>query len=165
MTKKQVWLYTCDHCGKYGRSGGHMARHEKSCTANPARICRMCAAMGLGKSTVAELRALLPAHDKTLSKWRPAVSGDTEAPFDKNVDVQDYRDAITAEVVKALPALTEAAGGCPACMLAALRQHGLGWLPRTAWNFKAALAEAWANSNDAAATRGYEDGQRANMCW
>lgn len=41
MTKKQVWRYFCDHCKKGGLSAGHMKNHEKHCTANPERICRM----------------------------------------------------------------------------------------------------------------------------
>jgi len=41
MTRKQVWQYRCDFCGKRGYSSGHMKSHEKSCTANPDRECRM----------------------------------------------------------------------------------------------------------------------------
>ena len=42
MRKKQVWRYWCDFCKKSGCSGGHMKRHELTCTANPNRSCRMC---------------------------------------------------------------------------------------------------------------------------
>jgi hypothetical protein len=41
VTKKQVWQYRCEFCGKRGYSAGHMTAHEKRCTANPNRICRM----------------------------------------------------------------------------------------------------------------------------
>lgn len=41
MTKKQVWRYYCEFCKKGSLSGGHMGSHEKYCTANPNRICRM----------------------------------------------------------------------------------------------------------------------------
>lgn len=41
MTKKQIWRYECDFCSKRGLSSGHMSTHEKRCTANPNRVCRM----------------------------------------------------------------------------------------------------------------------------
>jgi len=40
MTRRQVWQYRCEFCGKRGLSSGHMKAHEKSCTANPERVCR-----------------------------------------------------------------------------------------------------------------------------
>ena len=42
MRKKMVWRYWCDFCGKGGCSAGHMAAHEKHCTLNPQRECRVC---------------------------------------------------------------------------------------------------------------------------
>ena len=42
MKRAQRWRYYCDHCGKCGGSGGHMQKHEASCTANPKRVCRYC---------------------------------------------------------------------------------------------------------------------------
>jgi hypothetical protein len=47
-TKKQVWQYRCDFCTKRNLSAGSIAKHEKHCTMNPARICRMCVAGGIG---------------------------------------------------------------------------------------------------------------------
>lgn len=42
MTKKKVNRYYCDFCRKAGCSSGHMKKHEKHCTANPNRACRLC---------------------------------------------------------------------------------------------------------------------------
>lgn len=42
MTRKPTWRYKCDFCGKIGYSGGSMAKHEKHCTANDDRECRVC---------------------------------------------------------------------------------------------------------------------------
>jgi hypothetical protein len=42
MTRKQTWRYKCDFCGKTGYSAGSMGKHEKHCTANPNRECRVC---------------------------------------------------------------------------------------------------------------------------
>lgn len=49
MKKTKVWRYQCecDFCGKKNFSPGHMANHEKHCTKNPDRECRLCEAAGL----------------------------------------------------------------------------------------------------------------------
>ena len=35
--------YYCDHCNKGNGSPSAMRRHERGCTANPNRVCGMCA--------------------------------------------------------------------------------------------------------------------------
>lgn len=35
--------YYCDHCNKGSGSPSAMKRHERGCTANPQRVCGMCA--------------------------------------------------------------------------------------------------------------------------
>jgi hypothetical protein len=35
--------YYCDHCNKGNGSPSAMKRHERGCTANPNRVCGMCA--------------------------------------------------------------------------------------------------------------------------
>lgn len=42
MEKKKVWRYYCDFCKKSNCSGAAMSKHEKHCTSNPDRECRMC---------------------------------------------------------------------------------------------------------------------------
>ena len=39
-------VYYCEFCKKKGLSSGHMHSHEKHCTANPKRDCRMCKTNG-----------------------------------------------------------------------------------------------------------------------
>jgi len=34
--------YYCDHCNKGTGSASFMRRHERGCTNNPQRVCRMC---------------------------------------------------------------------------------------------------------------------------
>lgn len=41
MKKKKVWRYWCEFCKKAGQSASHMSRHEKHCTLNPERECRL----------------------------------------------------------------------------------------------------------------------------
>jgi hypothetical protein len=133
MNRKRVWRYYCDFCKKAGCSAGHMASHEKGCTANPNRICR--------------------AHDR-LSDHQP------QRPIGELVLVLHGKNP--TEEVEALRELT---GGCPMCMLAAIRQcgrqvaadedgPGFGF----PFEFKKELEKAWDNANEAAALPEYYGG-------
>lgn len=96
MKKKKVWRYTCDHCQKSSGSASFISRHERHCTKNPNRICRMCARVG-----------------------------DTQAPIDTLIDALEFRHIPPSDLdwVEVHPdKLREVAHNCPACMLAALRQ-------------------------------------------
>ncbi len=63
MTRKPSYRYKCDFCGKTSGSGGHMARHEKHCTLNPQRVCRVCKETGLEEQDMATLIAALGTGD------------------------------------------------------------------------------------------------------
>lgn len=100
MKKRKVWRYTCEFCGKSSCSGGHTASHERHCTKNPQRICRMCARVGDAQSPIAELTAAI--------YYAPAPS-----PFFDDQPV----------VSRKLDRLRTVSHNCPACVLAALRQE------------------------------------------
>lgn len=119
MTKKKTWRYKCDHCGKIGYSGASMAKHEKHCTLNDNRECRVCKMMEGSQEPMAEL---------------------------------------VAAARLGLARLEEVAGGCPACMLAAIRRIPIHYpgghedsegdsLAR--WKYKDAMKEVWATINEA----------------
>lgn len=57
MTRKPAWRYKCDFCGKTGYSAGHMRKHEKHCTANDNRECRVCKLMEGEQKPMADLVA------------------------------------------------------------------------------------------------------------
>ena len=95
MKKKQVWRYWCGYCNKAGLSASHMMKHEKHCTMNPDRECRMCKHVGQngqGLSLLVEMaRQFTPTEEgaKTLA-WE----------------------------------LEQEAGNCPICVYSAIRQAG-----------------------------------------
>lgn len=74
MTRKQVWQYWCEHCGKHNLSAASIAQHEKHCTKNPARICRMCKASGGEQLPIEELAACINISlpDEGLQRLRNA---------------------------------------------------------------------------------------------
>lgn len=55
MRKVKRWRYYCEFCKKSGASGGHMAAHERACTANPHRECGMCREAGLTQQRMEDL--------------------------------------------------------------------------------------------------------------
>ena len=74
MTRRQVWQYWCEHCGKHNLSAASIAQHEKHCTKNPARICRMCKASGNEQMPIEELAKCIDIslRDEGLSRLRDA---------------------------------------------------------------------------------------------
>lgn len=106
MKKKQVWRYYCEFCKKSGCSGGHMKAHELTCTANPNRECRMCGPGG--------------SYGRTLTAKRDtaALVAILATRHDPSLTATENREAIMDQ-------LREAANGCPACILAAIRQSNI----------------------------------------
>lgn len=120
MRIKQVNRYWCDYCKKASLSSGAMRKHESRCTLNPNRTCRMCDFVGgSSKPDLAALIALLPDQSEFRSEF--GAYG------------RDWDDAINA----ALPALREASGNCPCCIMAALRQRKILLPTVEAFNFSA----------------------------
>jgi hypothetical protein len=102
-----------------------MIKHERHCTMNPARSCRTCRLIDGGNGPDAEgLRALVAI----------LPSGPTPGWGEEFV-------AFMATVDAAIPKLREAAGGCPACMLAAIRQAGIPVPAIEGFDFKKEMAE------------------------
>jgi len=86
--------YYCDYCKKNGGSRHHMERHEKACTANPKRVCRVCGQKGISD----DVRKFLSGVDVL-----------------KTYEDSAYRDQVLSD-------FREVTEYCPACMLAAVRQ-------------------------------------------
>ena len=101
MKTKKVNRYYCDYCKKANCSSAGMKKHELHCTMNPERICRMCRIVGSQQVPMTKLLKILP---------------------------EGSPDNFCLEVEQALPKLRAATNGCPACMLAALRQAHINLL-------------------------------------
>lgn len=140
MHFKIVKRYYCDFCGKSGLSASHISRHEKACTLNPQRICRMCH-MDMDGTIMNENGA--QAEMETLLALLPDPK-----PY---LQVDEYGTgygSMENVVNAALPALREAAGGCPACMMAALRQKGIPIPCATEFIWNKEREQWWGRFND-----------------
>ena len=111
MKRLKKWRYYCDYCKKSGCSGGHIKRHEESCTMNPNRVCGMC------KQT-----------DEEQPKMADMIKALDVAVINEGQDNHGFDFCTIKNEKEALEALRKAANNCPACILAALRQHGYPFL-------------------------------------
>lgn len=134
MRTKKVNRYWCDFCNKAGLQAGAMRKHEKHCTLNLERTCRVCAMLvdGMGcdefeaKKPLPELISMLPDS----ARYNAESFGDAHVE-------------LTKALVEILPAFRVAAGNCPACMLAALRLAKIPVPMVDGFNFTEEMKQVW----------------------
>jgi len=111
MRSKQVTRYWCDFCNKAGLSKHAMANHEKRCTKNIDRECRVCVFVnGGGNSDRERMQKLIDLLPE---------------PIEHNYDNPSKWVAYQSELAIAMVSVRLHADNCPACILAALRQKGV----------------------------------------
>lgn len=134
MKVKKVNRYWCEFCGKASCSGGHMKKHEERCTKNPNRKCGVCKLIDQEQPSLPELIAVLPDP-------APYLNVDGEMSF--------YDGKLQEECNRLLPSLRHAAGECPACMLAAIRQRGIPVPLVSEFSFSKMMKAIWDDINEA----------------
>lgn len=117
MRTKTVTVHYCEFCRKRSFTKPAMIRHELGCTLNPNRVCGMCAI----ESEAAE-------QDDPVAKPLPELI-ELCKTFDSGWSPTNYGHDMESHQKQNTEKLREAANGCPACMLAAIRQSGNGWVP------------------------------------
>lgn len=134
MLTKTKKVYYCEFCKKHGLSAGSMATHEKHCTANPDRICRLCGETNIRK-IIEELKTKIETKK---------IHGDI--------------DGFSFMAVVRKPALSEFEQECPICTLAILRCTGLNmpWF-EIKYDYSKKMEEWWMNANEAEKKAEYQD--------
>jgi len=123
MRSKKVWRYWCDYCGRGRCNKKSIVEHELYCTKNPNRICRMCQLHEDEQQPITTLLNTLP------EPWR--LTEDEGALVEE--DIEPLRNACL---------------GCPACMLAALRQRGFSyWHYESVFDYKKEIQAYWKEYN------------------
>jgi len=113
-----------------------MKNHEKHCTMNPDRECGMCRKIGEDQEPMANLLNILPDLDAVIQSDR-----------DKFGIISELSEDGPRLIDKGIDRLRDATKGCPACMLAAIRQKELVGMHD--WDFTAACKEFWSMVNEA----------------
>ena len=132
MIVKKKNVYYCEYCNKHSLSPS-LAIHERHCTANPDRDCRLCENRNV-KEIIEKYRKYFTIH-----------------PLNK---VVKYIKEFTLEDIK-----NELDYLCPNCILTIIRclelnQYYFG--KKFAFDYKKALEEWWAIEN----ARAYEEAER-----
>ncbi len=107
MRTKKRNVYYCEYCGKHSLMP--LLKHEKHCTANPNRQCRMC---DNACGDVPEL----------IEKYKEQTKVETQYDCDEVFGNREWDE------VKEKPKLADIMDdveGCPACTLAIMRGCGL----------------------------------------
>ena len=131
--KKNV--YYCEYCNKHGLSAGSMSKHEKHCTANPDRECRLC-----GNSiNVGEVAKKLSSRFKLVDHPEENIHKFI------TIKVEWIGEKITMDE---LDDLSEC---CPICKLAIMRQSKLThWVfsdTELRFHYLEELKDFWADKN------------------
>lgn len=136
MRIKKVNRYWCDFCNKAGLQGFAMAKHEKHCTLNPDRACRVCNLLGSAPD-LQELIRMLPDPTAYNSNTTIAHSGE-----------ESEHSKLVAQLDQIYPAFREVAQGCPACMMAALRQKKIPVPMMESFDFKKEMSSIFSEINE-----------------
>src|SRR5688572_17673310 len=100
MKTEKKNVYYCDYCKKRSLAANHMKTHEKHCTNNPDRQCRLCG-MGTIKGMIQEFKARFNLNKLEYGPFTQEYHGEYEVLWvGEPVTLQEIRDAV---------------GNCPNC--------------------------------------------------
>lgn len=130
VVKKNV--YYCDFCSKKGLRS--LKIHERHCTANPDRVCRLC-----GRESIREIIEkykkyfrIIEIPDEEQDEGIPYETGSIKVEYLKDFTLDDIRNELDYN--------------CPNCLLAIIRCAGLNrWYFGTKFKFdyRKELKEWW----------------------
>ena len=140
MIIKTKKVYYCEYCKKHGLSAGAMGLHEKHCTANPDRICRMC-------DRTESIQSLI-------DKFKKKMSYDKEIDRSFDIEIESFKNVKQPKVEDIL----DSVNGCPMCALTIIRGTKLYEHPyQINFNFKDLVEKYWVEKNEEEHKRDMED--------
>jgi hypothetical protein len=135
--KKNV--YYCDYCNKRSLGASAMSKHEKHCTLNPNRECRLCIMINGVSTSPHVIRDLVEKYKNTFEIVHHEESRGFGTSFKWKFQIITPQDILN-EV-----------DGCPACALTIIRLSGLSApeVNRDEFNFdfKKEMQSFWSDRN------------------
>ena len=116
MRVRKTNRYYCDFCPKANCSSGAMRLHERHCTMNPNRSCRIC------------------KHPRDIPSIVKSLPPDLRSSY--------YDDKGNPTGVVLLAQIRTACNNCPACILTIVRQASI--TPVVDFDYKEEVAKWWA---------------------
>jgi hypothetical protein len=149
MKVKEKKVYYCEFCKKHSLSASSMSIHEKHCTLNPTRECRVC------KNILEISRDLKPLVEK-YSALKNKMEGEIKrysVPDSFGGSAINGADLDRISKMFSLADIKDDVDGCPMCTLAIIRQSGVQMLSHHCieYDFKKELADFWQEENDISA--------------
>lgn len=132
MKIKLVKQYQCYYCGKKKYSASAMIKHEKHCTLNPNRKCRMCELMEEAQPDMAQLLAILPDPNRLIPQDGYSIG----------------YVGLEKDVKQVFPEIQRLTNNCPACIMACLRQKGIPIPAVGFFDYNKELKIFWDDYND-----------------
>ena len=133
MTIKKRTVYYCDYCGKHSLRS--LKIHEKHCTLNPNRECRLC-----GKR---DIYKIIPKYKFEVKKeW--FSKGEHGEKIISGIKMAKIERMFRKKMAK----LEKEVNYCPACILTVIRCNHYEWPFRPEFDFKKALEEWWKSKNE-----------------
>ncbi len=135
MKIKKVNQYKCDFCGKKKYSASAMKKHERHCTKNINRECRICEKGG----TTSSLKAIVEVLPRPKYLVCDYEGGSYDNFFELDVDNGN-------EINEIIKNVKNSGEYCPMCLFSALRIKGIN--PKaTEFNYEAEMKSFWADYN------------------
>ena len=123
-------VYYCDFCGKHGLS--RISIHEKHCTKNPGRECRLC-----GRK---DIKILFPNYTFEIPK--EFYSDEHSMPGENVIKLEEM-------LKKNMDRLREEVDECPNCILTVIRLNNLSrWPLNPEFNYKEEIKKWWERKNE-----------------
>ncbi len=113
MKVKEKKVYYCEHCKKHGLRAANIQEHEIHCTANPNRVCGLCARDCAEHPYSEEIAKIRASHDWLMTMRGKDGVGDSGISGTHCKTHEDF-------VLRLLKDLE-----CPPCALAIVRQTGI----------------------------------------
>lgn len=150
VVKKNV--YYCDFCKKKGLRS--LKTHEKHCTGNPDRVCRLCDGASI-KPIIEKYKKYFTIKETERVEVNEGFVWTTETFID--IKVVYHKEFTLKDIVKELEY------ECPNCILAIIRCLGLNryyFEKKFKFNYKEELGEWWSEKN-----REDEEEDYRNLCY
>ena len=133
MKTKIKKVYYCDFCKKHSLTSWSLEKHEKHCTLNPQRYCRICQTQRVNEHWIKKLQDAF----KTMEAKKQATPSSPAAFSYSGEIVSEFQhkfDEIKRET------------GCPICFLSIVRLSKITTY-LTTYNFQKEMQEYWNEVN------------------
>ena len=145
MKIKTKKVYYCEYCKRHGLSSYYMKRHEKYCTLNPGRACRMC---GSDQGDLAdviekykdayEVRIVNVDRDDTYTIKEYKGNDMVKVPY------EEWGHKVIWKKEVNICLISKDCGCCPNCILTVLRVCSLSFMKLDLrYDYKEAVTKWW----------------------